>query len=93
VIVALGNLATRAAKQAMSTIPIVIITGDPVGEGFVTSLAHPGGNLTGLSGLVSELDGKRLEFLKATVPNLSRIAVFVHPAIPPILGILNGCNV
>ena len=82
VIVALGNPATRAAKQATSTIPIVILTGDPVGEGFVTSLAHPGGNLTGLSDLASELDGKRLEFLKETVPNLARLAVCRHPAIP-----------
>src|SRR6266568_428190 len=64
VIVARGNLATRAAKQATSTIPIVISTGDPVGEGFVTTLAHPGGNITGLSNVAADLDGKRLEFLK-----------------------------
>lgn len=82
VLVALGNPATRAAKQATSTIPIVMLTGDPVGEGFVTSLAHPGGNLTGLSDLAPELDSKRLEFLKETVPHLARLAVCMHPAIP-----------
>jgi putative ABC transport system substrate-binding protein len=82
VLVALGNPATRAAKEATRTIPIVIETGDPVGEGFVTSLAHPGGNITGMSDLVSELDGKRLEFLKGTMPHLTRIAVCMHPAIP-----------
>jgi putative ABC transport system substrate-binding protein len=82
VIVARGNLATRAAKQATSTIPIVISTGDPVGEGFVANLAHPGGNITGLSNVAADLDGKRLEFLKETVPNLSRIAVCMQPTVP-----------
>jgi ABC-type uncharacterized transport system substrate-binding protein len=82
VLVALGNPATRVAKQATSTIPIVMLTGDPVGEGFVMSLPNPGGNMTGLSDLASELDSKRLEFLKETVPNLARLAVCMHPAIP-----------
>jgi putative ABC transport system substrate-binding protein len=81
VIVALG-VATSAVKHATSTIPIVTITRDPVEEGFVASLAHPGGNITGLSLLMTELDGKRLEFLKETVPNTSRIAVFANPAAP-----------
>ena len=82
VLVAGGNVATRAAKHATSTIPIVTMTGDPVGEGFVASLAQPGGNITGVAGLVSEVDGKRLELLKETVPNLSRIAVWAKPDVP-----------
>jgi len=68
---------TRAAKEATSTIPIVMTNdGDPVGQGFVASLARPGGNITGLSTLSPELSGKRLELLKETVPKLSRVAVF-----------------
>jgi len=68
---------TRAAKGATSTIPIVMAQDtDPVGEGFVASLARPGGNITGLSTLAPELSGKRLELLKEIVPKLSRVAVF-----------------
>ena len=77
VIVTAGASATRAAKEATSTIPIVMTNdNDPVGNGFVASLARPGGNITGLSTLASELSGKRLELLKETVPSLSRVAVF-----------------
>jgi putative ABC transport system substrate-binding protein len=76
IIVSAGPSATRAAKEAMNTIPIVMTNeGDPVGTGFVASLARPGGNITGLSTLAPELSGKRLELLKETVPNLSRVAV------------------
>jgi putative ABC transport system substrate-binding protein len=76
VIVAGGPQATRAAKEATSTIPIVMANvGDPVGEGFVASLARPGGNITGLSALAPELSGKRLEILREVVPKLSRVAV------------------
>ena len=76
VIVAGGSTATRAAKEATSTIPIVMAQdNDPVGNGFVTSLARPGGNVTGLAALRSELSGKRLELLKEIVPKLSRVAV------------------
>jgi putative ABC transport system substrate-binding protein len=82
VLVAGGNAATRAAKHATSSIPIVLMTGDPVGEGFVASLAQPGGNITGVGGLVSEVDGKRLELLKETVPSLSRMAVWAKPEVP-----------
>ncbi len=82
VLVAGGNVASRAAKHATRTIPIVFMTGDPVGEGFVASLAHPEGNITGVGGLVSEVDGKRLELLKETIPNLSRIAVWAKPEVP-----------
>ena len=77
VLVTAGASATRAAKEATSTIPIVMAQdSDPVGNGFVASLARPGGNITGLSTLAPELSGKRLELLKEIVPKLSRVAVF-----------------
>ena len=77
VIVTGGPTATRAAKEATSTIPIVMAQDtDPVGNGFVASLARPGGNITGLSTFAPELSGKRLELLKETIPKLSRVAVF-----------------
>ena len=77
VIVTAGPLVTRAAKQATSAIPIVMAQDpDPVGNGFVASLARPGGNITGLSRLAPELSGKQLELLKQIVPKLSRVAVF-----------------
>jgi putative ABC transport system substrate-binding protein len=74
IIVAPGSGA-RAAKKATNTIPIVITYGDPVESGLVASLAHPGGNVTGLSGFVSELGGKQLELLKEAFPKVSRVAV------------------
>src|SRR5262245_18522023 len=74
--VASGSGDIRAAKAATSTIPIVMIGGgDPVASGFVSSLARPGGNVTGLSTLSPELTGKRLEVLKQIVPKLSRVAI------------------
>jgi ABC-type uncharacterized transport system substrate-binding protein len=77
VIVTGGSGATRLAKEATSTIPIVMSQdNDPVGNGFVASLARPGGNITGLSIVSSEINGKRLELLKEIVPKLSRVAVF-----------------
>jgi ABC-type uncharacterized transport system substrate-binding protein len=77
VIVTSGPLPTRATKETTSTIPIVMAQdSDPVGNGFVASLARPGGNITGLSALRPELSGKRLELLKEIVPRLSRAAVF-----------------
>jgi putative ABC transport system substrate-binding protein len=75
IIVAPGSGAA-AAKKATNTIPIIITYGDPVGLGLVASLAHPGGNVTGLSGFVSELGGKKLELLKEAFPRVSRVAVF-----------------
>ena len=76
VIVAHNTPATRAAKNATQTIPIVMegVT-DPVGTGLVASLAHPGGNVTGLSNVGSDLGGKRLELLKEAFPKVSRVAV------------------
>jgi putative tryptophan/tyrosine transport system substrate-binding protein len=77
VIVTAGSAVTRPAKQATSTIPIVMAQDtDPVGNGFVASLARPGGNITGLATLAPEISGKRLEILKEIVPRFSRVAVF-----------------
>ena len=83
VIVTSASQETRAAKVATSTIPIVMINEpDPVGTGFVASLARPGGNITGLSTLSPELSGKRLELLKEIIPTLSRVAVLGNSTNP-----------
>jgi len=83
VIVANGPPSTRAAKEATVTIPIVMAQdSDPVGSGFVASLARPGGNITGLATLAPELSGKRLELLKEIIPKLSRVAVFGTSTLP-----------
>jgi putative ABC transport system substrate-binding protein len=80
VIVAGATPATLAAKQATKTIPIVFASvADPVASGLVTSLARPGGNITGLTNQTAELIGKRLELLKQAVPGVSRVAVLWHP--------------
>ena len=77
IIVSTGPTVTRAAKEATTAIPIVMTQdNDPVADGFVASLAHPGGNITGLATLAPELSGKRLELLKEILPTLARIAVF-----------------
>jgi putative ABC transport system substrate-binding protein len=77
IIVTGGRGATRHAKNATASIPIVMTQDtDPVADGFVTSLARPGANITGLSTLAPELSGKRLELLREIVPKLSRVAVF-----------------
>jgi putative ABC transport system substrate-binding protein len=75
---------TRAAKEATNTIPIVFAQdSDPVANGFVATLARPGGNITGLSSLNPELSGKQLELLKEIIPKLSRVAVAGSSAIAP----------
>jgi putative ABC transport system substrate-binding protein len=80
VILTWGIEAALAAKQATTTIPIVMgAVGDPVGSGIVTSLAHPAGNVTGFSSLSVELEAKRLELLKEMVPRLSQVAVLFTP--------------
>ncbi len=80
IIVTAGNEAVQAAKNATQIIPIVMaFSGDPVGAGFVASLARPGGNITGLSRINIELTSKRLELLNETVPSASRIAVLFNP--------------
>jgi len=77
IIVTTGRIPTRAAKEASSTIPIVMTQdSDPVANGFVASLARPGGNITGLSTLAPELTGKRVDLLKEVIPTISRLAVF-----------------
>jgi ABC-type uncharacterized transport system substrate-binding protein len=76
IIITGGPTSNRAAKDATSTIPVVMAyDNDPVGNGFVASLARPGGNITGLSTLAPEISGKQLELLKEIVPRLSRVAV------------------
>jgi len=81
VIVTSGATVTRAAKEATTTIPIVMLQDpDPVGNGFVTSLARPGGNITGFSSQIADLSGKRLELLKEILPKLSRVAVLGNSA-------------
>jgi putative tryptophan/tyrosine transport system substrate-binding protein len=83
IIVTGGGATTRAVKEATTTIPIVMTQdGDPVGNGFVASLARPGGNITGLATLAPEISGKRLELLKEIVPRLSRVAVLGNSAQP-----------
>jgi putative ABC transport system substrate-binding protein len=79
VIVTVGTASALAAKGATSTIPIVFSVGDPVGNGLVTSLARPGGNLTGVSNLTVELMPKRLELLSELVPQAGVIALLVNP--------------
>ena len=80
VIVAGGGAAIRAAQHATRTLPIVMAgTSDAVSQGFIASLARPGGNITGLSDLSAELPGKRLEILKETLPQSVRIAVLANP--------------
>ena len=83
VIVTSGPTMTRAAQQATATIPIVMaFDPDPVGNGFIATLARPGRNITGLSSLSPELSGKQLELLKEIVPQLSRVAVLGTSAEP-----------
>jgi ABC-type uncharacterized transport system substrate-binding protein len=80
VIVAQGSTATGAAKQESAAIPVVMaFSADPVQAGLVASLAHPGGNVTGLATLTGQLGGKRLELLRDTVPGLTRVAMLGNP--------------
>ena len=82
-IISPGPAVTRPLKEATSTIPIVMAQDtDPVGSGFVTSLARPGGNITGLAALAPEMAGKQLELLKEILPRLSRVAVIGNSTNP-----------
>jgi putative ABC transport system substrate-binding protein len=83
VIVASGNPAIIALKKATQTIPIVMtVVADPVGAGFIVSLARPGVNITGLTNIAEQLSGKRLELLKEINPKIARVAVFRNVTIP-----------
>src|SRR5262245_49548771 len=83
IILAANNPAIAAAQRATRTIPIVMVLAtDPVGAGFVASLARPGGNITGLSSQFAELGPKRLQLLREAVPNVSRVAVLWDPTEP-----------
>jgi putative tryptophan/tyrosine transport system substrate-binding protein len=83
VLVTFGAVATRAAKEATTTIPIVMVgVGDPLGSGLVASLARPGGNVTGPSSNMVEVSAKQLALLRETVPNASPVAVLWNPANP-----------
>src|SRR5260370_28334495 len=80
-IVAEGPATVQAAKLATSTIPIVLVNvADRGGAGFVASLAHPGGNVTGLANLAQETAGKRVQLLKTVIPGAERIAMLVNPS-------------
>jgi putative tryptophan/tyrosine transport system substrate-binding protein len=91
IIVTIGTPGALAAMQATKTIPIVMASsGDPVGVGLVSSLARPGGNVTGFTILGPELEGKRLEILKQAIPELSRVAVLWNPSNPVVLSYFNA---
>jgi len=97
VLVAGDSLAIPPARKATGTIPIVMtVIGDPVGQGYVASLAHPGGNVTGLSNSSSQLVGKRLQLLIEADPNLSDVAVLGpdgHPEWPDVRAAARALNV
>jgi len=91
VIVCGSSQGIRALQQATTTIPIVMATsGDPLGSGFVASLARPGGNITGLSNLLGDISAKQLELLLGVVPKLSRVAMLVNPINPSNAGNLKN---
>jgi putative ABC transport system substrate-binding protein len=93
VILAAGPLASQVAKQATETIPIVMASvADPVGAGFVASLARPGGNITGLSLMHADLVTKQLDLLKEVLPKVSRVAVLGNPANPNTAPMLRGAQ-
>jgi putative tryptophan/tyrosine transport system substrate-binding protein len=82
-IVTAGTPAALAVKRATTTVPLVMVAvGDPVGTGLVPSLARPGGNLTGLSSIAPDLEGKRLQLLREVMPALSHVAMFVNSLNP-----------
>ena len=81
VIVVTADVSAQAAQQATKTIPIVVTTGNPVTWGLADSLAKPGGNVTGLSVLLADLSGKRVEILRETFPKLTRLATLWNPTV------------
>jgi putative ABC transport system substrate-binding protein len=87
-IVAEGTPAIQAAKNATQNLPIVGVCNDPVASGFVSSLARPGGNITGISLLSADLAGRRLQLLSEMVPGLARVAVLLNPTNPSHFALL-----
>ena len=85
VVFCVGSAATRAAQKTAHVIPIVALSGDLVAGGFVHSLAHPGGNITGVGNFVPGLNGKRQEILMDAVPGARRMAVLADPALTPVV--------
>jgi putative tryptophan/tyrosine transport system substrate-binding protein len=83
VVMAFSNPAVALLKSMASTMPVVFVgVGDPIGDGFVSSLAHPGGNFTGFAGFDGPIGGKWLEVLKETVPHVTRVMMIMHPETP-----------
>ena len=98
VIVTAGTPAAFAVKNATSTVPCVMVAvGDPVGTGLVASLARPGGNLTGLTSIAPDLEGKRLALLREMIPGLSHFAVLWNPAnafhVAAVKGVLDAADI
>ena len=94
IIVANLTPAVQAAKDATRTIPIVMASAaDPVGSGFVASLAHPGGSITGITGISAELAGKRIELLRDLIPGLTRVGLLVNPTNPFALSLVDETRV
>jgi len=95
VLVALGDVTVRTVRSATSTIPVVSMTGDPVGGSLVASLARPGGNITGVSMMqgLEGLTGKRVELLKDALPNATRIGLMFRPDNPTMVGSLAQAKV
>jgi putative ABC transport system substrate-binding protein len=83
VVMAFSNPAVALLKSMASTTPVVFVgVGDPIGDGFVSSLAHPGGNITGFAGFDGPIGGKWLEVLKETVPQITRVMMIMNPETP-----------
>ncbi len=87
-ILSYGHPANQAIKKATTTLPIVVISADPVAFGLVQSFAKPGGNITGVSMLDADLSAKRIEILKEAAPKVSRVAILLNPANPGSVTIL-----
>jgi putative ABC transport system substrate-binding protein len=93
VIVSSSNLVTEILQRETGTIPIVFVfVGDPVGSGFVTTVAHPGGNLTGFPVFETAIAGKWLEIFNEVAPRVSRVAFMIHPETPAHLGFLQAAQ-
>ena len=91
IILAASPPVVRAVKQATSTIPVIMMAvADPVAVGFVASLAHPGGNITGLSTVAPDMAGKWVDLVKSAVPDAKRIAILLNPANPAYSAVLQG---